>query len=85
MQDNSNDILYRLSRFAFISSIIGVCTIGICPAFGVIGIVVPAVINAKMKDCPAEIKELGKKSAVAGVIALFMFVIDIIIAVIVIK
>lgn len=83
MSDKNNDILYRLSRFAFVSSIIGVCTVGICPAFGIIGIMVPAVLNAKLKDCGDDIKSLGKKSTAAGIISLVMFAIDIVLAVLV--
>ena len=41
------DTINRLCRFAFIMSTIGVLTIGICPAFGVMGIVVGAIFKSK--------------------------------------
>ncbi len=78
-------MLYKLTRFAFISAIIGVCTIGICPAFGVIGIVVPLVIQARLKGCDEALKSEGRKAIIAGVVSLFMFLIDIIIAILVVN
>ncbi len=81
--ENGYDMLYKLSKFAFISAIVGVCTIGVCPAFGIIGIVVPLVIRSKIKDCGELIKSTGTKSIIAGVVSLVMFVIDIIIVLIV--
>ncbi len=78
-------MLYKLTRFAFISAIIGVCTIGICPAFGIIGIVVPLVIQARLKGCDEALKSEGRKAIIAGVVSLFMFLIDIIIAILVVN
>ena len=46
----NENILDRLSKIAFITAIIGVCTIGICPAFAAIGITVPLVMKRK-RDC----------------------------------
>ncbi len=78
-------MLYKLTRFAFVSAIIGVCTIGICPAFGIIGIVVPLVIQSRLKGCDEALKSEGRKAIIAGVISLFMFLIDIIIAILVVN
>ena len=44
------DTINRLCRFAFIMSTIGVLTIGICPAFGVMGIVVGAIFKSKISS-----------------------------------
>lgn len=42
----NNDIFTKLSRLAEIMSIIGVCTLGINPAFGVMGITVGQIGRA---------------------------------------
>ena len=65
------DTINRLCRFAFIMSTIGVLTIGICPAFGVMGIVVGAIF--KSKNFP--LSDLNED----GIVSLFLFVIDIVI------
>ena len=65
------DTINRLCRFAFIMSTIGVLTIGICPAFGVMGIVVGAIF--KSKNFP--LSDLNEDR----VVSLFLFVIDIVI------
>ncbi|MCH5317666.1 MAG: hypothetical protein J1E05_06775 [Eubacterium sp.] len=74
----NNDIIRKLSRFAFISAVIGVCTIGICPAFGAIGIAVPLTLKRKKFEVSDEIASLNKKSLFAGIVSLVMFVIDLI-------
>ena len=75
---NGNNILEKLAKFAFVSAIIGVCTIGICPAFGAIGIAVPLAMNSKKAQISEETKSLNKKTLFAGTAALFMFLIDLI-------
>lgn len=79
---NKNDtIIDRLSRLAFTTAIIGVCTIGICPAFGAIGVTVPLVLKAKNAEMSAETISRNKKTLAAGILSLFMFVIDLVIAI----
>ena len=61
-ENENENILDKISRFSFVSAIIGVCIIGICPAFGVMGIVAPIVMKNReqgfrMKRNP-EIKKL---------------------------
>lgn len=77
MKDNNDNILDRISKLAFNTAIIGICTIGICPAFGVIGIVAPLVMKSKKAQLSEETQRRNKKALIAGVISIIMFVIDI--------
>lgn len=74
-----NNILERLARFAFISAVIGVCTIGICPAFGAIGIAVVLTLKRKNVQLSQYAQTLSKKALFAGFVSLGMFVADLII------
>ena len=51
-------IIDKLARFAQTSAIIGLCLLGICPAFGIMAMVVPAVFKQKRKinSCATERK-----------------------------
>lgn len=73
-----NKTIEKLCKFAFASSIIGVCTIGICPAFGVIGVVVGAVLKSK----GVQLDELSAKrinyAFIAGCVSFVFFIVDII-------
>ncbi|MDE6124122.1 MAG: hypothetical protein K2G22_02695 [Eubacterium sp.] len=82
MKNKNENILDRLSRIAFITAIIGVCTIGICPAFAAIGIVVPAVMKSKKAPISQETKSRNKKAFIAGIISIIMFVVDLVIVVV---
>ncbi|MCC8016556.1 MAG: hypothetical protein LIO43_04140 [Clostridiales bacterium] len=75
----NKNILEKLSDFAFAMSIIGICTIGICPAFGAMGIAVPLAMKNKGAQLSVEIMETNKKSLIGGIIALALFVVDLII------
>ena len=68
----------KLSQFAFTMSIIGICTIGICPAFAAMGIAVPIVMNKKNVNISAQAKSRNKKALIGGIIALFLFVVDLV-------
>ncbi len=78
MENKGKYIIEKLSRFAFTTAIIGVCIIGICPAFGAIGITVPLVLKLKNVEMSSETLSRNKKSLVAGIISLVMFVVDLI-------
>ena len=82
MDNKSNDIIEKLSRLAFITAVIGVCTIGICPAFGAIGIAVPLTLKRKKFPVSKEIASLNRKSLFAGIVSLAMFVIDLILVIV---
>lgn len=81
MKNENENVLDKISRFSFVSAIIGVCTIGICPAFGVMGIVAPLVMKNKGAELSAETKSRNKKALIAGVISLVMFVVDLVLLV----
>ena len=68
------DTINRLCRFAFIMS-----TIGICPAFGVMGIVVGAIFKSKNFPLSDLNEDRVKKAKFLGIVSLFLFVIDIVI------
>lgn len=80
--DNKNDILERLSRLAFITAVIGVCTIGICPAFGAIGISVPLTLKRKGVQLSEYAQNLNKKAMLAGIISIGMFVLDLVLVIV---
>ncbi len=81
MKNENENILDKISRFSFVSAIIGVCIIGICPAFGVMGIVAPIVMKNKGAELSDETKSRNKKALIAGVISLVMFVLDLVLVV----
>ncbi len=74
---NDKDIVEKLATRAFIFSAIGACTIGICPALGIMGIVIPCVLKSKNVPMSEEVKDKNKKSIILGIASLVMFVIDI--------
>ena len=74
----NNDIINRLSKFSYIMSLVGLCTLGICPAFAIMGLTVGIVFKNKKVGLSDENSKKIKASAVMGIIALVLFVIDII-------
>lgn len=78
MDNKDYDIFERLSRLAFVTAVIGVCTIGICPAFGAIGISVPLTLKRKKAQLSEYAQNLNKKALFAGVVSLAMFVVDLV-------
>ena len=80
--DNKNDIFERLSRLAFITAVIGVCTIGICPAFGAIGISVPLTLKKKGVQLSEYAQNLNKKALFAGFVSIGMFVLDLVLVIV---
>lgn len=76
---NSNpQMVDKMCRFAFTMSAIGVITIGICPAFAVMGIVIGAVFNSKGYELSALNKDRVKKARFLSIVALVLFVVDIV-------
>lgn len=73
-------IIDKLARFAQISAIIGLCLLGICPAFGIMAMVVPAVFKQKGAELTEENQQLCHKAQIMGVVSLVLFVIDVILA-----
>lgn len=74
----NNDIINRLSKFSFIMSLVGLCTLGICPAFAIMGITVGIVLKNKKVKLSEENSKKIKTSAIMGIIALVLFAVDII-------
>ncbi len=74
----NTDPVEKLLSFAFTMSIIGICTIGICPAFGAMGIAVPIVMKQKRAQLTPQQERKANKALIGGIIALCLFVVDII-------
>ncbi|MCC8073885.1 MAG: hypothetical protein LIO62_07165 [Clostridiales bacterium] len=73
-----NEIINKLSKFAFISSLIGAVTLGICPAFGIMGIVIGIVFKIKKVELNYENKHKILQAEVLGILSLALFVADIV-------
>lgn len=73
----NNDVIERLCKFAFITSVLGVCTIGVCPAFAMMGIAVGIVFKIKGVKTEGLNKKRINYAAFLGAVALVFFVIDI--------
>ncbi len=84
MNGNEN-VIYKLSKFAFICSVIGVILIGVLPPLGAAGIAVPLTLKKKNAQVPENAKLYNKYSLILGVVSLIMFVVDIVIALVIIK
>lgn len=78
MSNKNLNVMDKLSVFAFTMSIIGICTIGICPAFAAMGIAVPVVMKKKKVEISKQSQIRNRKAIIGGVIALIMFVIDVV-------
>lgn len=78
MSNKNQDVMEKLSTFAFTMSIIGICTIGICPAFAAMGIAVPLVMKQKGVEISKQAQIKNKKAIIGGVIALCLFVVDVV-------
>lgn len=76
----NNDVVKKLSQFALISSIIGLCTLGVCPAFGIMGITVGIVFKKKGAVLDKECQKKISRARIIGIISLILFVIDVILA-----
>ncbi len=78
MSNKNQDVMEKLSTFAFTMSIIGICTIGICPAFAAMGIAVPLVMKQKGVEISKQAQMKNKKAIIGGVIALCLFAVDVV-------
>lgn len=76
----NKDIILKLSKFALASSYAGLITVGVCPAFGIIGIVIGIVLQLKLDDIDEEIKGKIKTARIVGIISLLMFPADVALA-----
>lgn len=76
MADKNKNPIEKLASLAFTMGILGVATIGICPAFGVMAMVVPIIMKIKKAPVSEEIDSKNKKSLFLGAVAIVMFFID---------
>lgn len=76
----NHEIVVKLSKFARIMSIIGLCTLGVCPAFGIMGIAVGLVFKRKGVKLNSACQKKIKTASLLGGISLLLFVVDIILA-----
>lgn len=76
----NHDIIVKLSKFALIMSVLGVCTLGICPAFGIMGIAVGLVFRNKGVQLEENCRKKIRISYILGALSLVLFVVDIILA-----
>lgn len=76
MTDNNKNPIEKLASFAFAMGITGVATIGICPAFGVMAMVVPIIMKRKKAPMSEDVISKNHKSLFLGAVALVMFFID---------
>lgn len=74
----NNEIIKKLCKFAFASTVIGVCTAGICPAFAMMGIAVGLVFKQKNVELDDECSQKIKYSYILGAVGLVCFVVDIV-------
>lgn len=82
---DDNNVIYKLSKFAFICSVIGVILIGAFPPLGAAGIAVPLTLKKKNAPVPENAKLYNKYSLILGIASLIMFVADIVIALVIIR
>lgn len=75
-----SELMKKLCTFAYVSSILGICTLGICPAFALMAIAVAAVMKIKKVHIGEKERRRLKISTILSVISCVLFVVDIIIA-----
>ena len=76
----NNEIITKLSKFSLIMSILSVCTLGICPAFGIMGITVGIVFKIKGVELNTDCSKKIKAAVIIGIISLILFAVDILLA-----
>lgn len=74
----SNEIITKLCKFAFASTVIGVCTAGICPAFSIMGIAVGLAFKIKNVELDNECSQKIRYSYILGAVGLVCFAVDIV-------
>ncbi len=73
-----NEIIVKITNFAKIMSIVGICTLGVCPAFAMMGLVVGIVFKIKGVTVEGQCAKNIKIANILGIIALVLFVVDIV-------
>jgi hypothetical protein len=75
-----NEIIDRICTRSFALAIIGVCIVGICPAFSIMPLATSAVLRSKGVELTELNRDKIKKGNILAVAGLVMFVADIVIA-----
>lgn len=78
--DNNNDVLKRLLKISKVSAIIGVCTLGVCPAFGAVGVSVVAVLKQKKVKLTENQSKQCRLSVILSIISFALFAADVALA-----
>lgn len=74
------DVISKICNFAYIMGIVGVCTLGICPAFAMMAIAVCVVVKNKNVSLSQKDEKKLKIAKILSIISLVLFAADIIIA-----
>ncbi len=82
MENNSNEVVEKMSKFAKIMGIISVCTLGIVPAFGMMALAVPIVFKKKNIRLDENQSKMCKLATILGIVSLVLFVIEFVLALI---
>lgn len=82
MENNNNEIVAKMSKFAKIMGIISVCTLGVVPAFGMMAIAVPIVFKKKNIRLDQNQSKMCKLAVILGIVSLVMFLIEFVLAMI---
>lgn len=75
-----NKVYDKICTTAFTLAVIGVCIIGVCPAFGMMAIAIAIVLRAKNVQLSSLNKSKISKAVFLGIVSLVMFVVDLVIA-----
>lgn len=75
-----NEMMSKICNFAYIMAIIGICTLGICPAFAMMSGAVCIVVKRKKSEIGEKNEKKLKISKILSGISLVLFVFDIILA-----
>ncbi len=75
-----NNFVNKICKFAYVSAIIGICTLGVCPAFAAVALAVSAVIKNKKVEFDDKSAKKIKTAVILSIISLFLFVVDVVLA-----
>lgn len=77
---NDDNIISKICNFSYVMAIVGICTLGICPAFGVMSIAVRLVLKKKNFQLGEKEQKKIKTANILSIISLVLFAVDIVIA-----
>ncbi|MGN1329503.1 MAG: hypothetical protein ACI4V4_07365 [Eubacterium sp.] len=77
---NDKDTISKICNFSYIMAIAGICTLGICPAFGVMSIAVRLVLKKKNFQLGEKEQKKLKTANIISIVSFVLFAIDIVLA-----